>query len=415
MSLIALGINHKTASIKIRDRINFANRHVGGALAELCQQKGVSEAAILSTCNRTELYCKVNNYEQAPMIWLHDYYHIQSDQLKPFLYTHTDSSAVRHMLRVACGLDSMVLGEPQILGQLKNAYQNAYNAGSLGQQLNRLFEHSFKVAKVVRSTTTIGKHPISIGYAGVQLAQQIFGPLAKQTALLIGAGKTIELVAWHLHKSNLKQMIIANRTLQNSEAIAKRYSAYAAQLDDISKHLEMADIVISATSSQQPIINKPMLEAILQKRKHRPIFIIDLAVPRDIDHKVNELKDVYLYNIDDLQNVIDKNMIYRQEGAVQAEQIVEHQTNEFMGWLNSLNAIPTICELREKTKAIEQQAIDQGLKKLNAGVAPEIVLKETAHNITQKIIHSPSQKLRQASAEKRSDLLKAIKELFNLI
>jgi glutamyl-tRNA reductase len=415
MTLIAYGINHETAPIDLREKVNFGTDVVADALHELKNQNGIHEAAILSTCNRTEIYCSIDlNNSHNPINWLHDFHGLKQGQLTPFLYKHPDENAVRHVLRVASGLDSMVLGEPQVLGQLKTAYQNAVSAGSIGHQLNRLFQHSFHVAKEVRTNTSIGNHPVSVAYAAVRLAQQIFGDLSNQTALLIGAGETIELTAKHLKENGLNRMIIANRTLERSQRLANEYSVYAIQIGDIPKHLAEADIVISSTASQLPILGKGAVESAIKARKHKPMFMVDIAVPRDIEVEVGEMDDVYLYTVDDLKDIVQGNMQSRQNAAKQAEKIIDAQAQEFMDWLNSLDAVSTIRALRGQAEKIQEEVIQAGLSKLRNGADPETILQETARNLTNKLIHSPSSQLRNASADSREDLLQAAEELYSL-
>jgi glutamyl-tRNA reductase len=415
MTLIAYGINHSTAPIEVREKVSFGNDIVTDALNELKHQNGVHEAAILSTCNRTEIYCSVdqqNNHN--PVEWLHNFHGMKQDQLQPFLYKHPDQNAVRHVLRVASGLDSMILGEPQVLGQLKDAYHHAISAGSIGHQLNRLFQHSFHVAKEVRSNTAIGNHPVSVAYAAVRLAQQIFGELKDQTALLIGAGETIELAAKHLHDNGLKRMIIANRTLERSQRLASEYSGYAIQIGDIPSHLAEADIVISSTASPLPILGKGAVESAIKIRKHKPMFMVDIAVPRDIEVEVGDMDDIYLYSVDDLKDMVQENLKNRQEAAKQAEKIIDTQAQEFMDWLSSLDAVSTIRALRGQAEQIQEDVIQKGLSKLRNGADPETILLETARNLTKKLIHVPSSKLRNASAQNRDDLLQAAEELYSL-
>lgn len=415
MTLIAFGINHATAPIEIREKISFGVETMPDALHELKHQNGVHEAAILSTCNRTELYCnldKENNLN--PIDWLHNFHSMKPGLLKPFLYTHPDLNAVKHLLRVASGLDSMILGEPQVLGQMKNAYQKAVTAGSIGHQLNRLFQHSFHVAKEVRSNTSIGNHPVSVAFAAVRLAQQIFGDLEKQTALLIGAGETIELATKHLHEKGLRRMIIANRTLERSQRLANEYSVFAIQIGDIPKHLEEADIVISSTASPLPILGKGAVESAIKQRRHKPIFMVDIAVPRDIEVEVGKLDDVYLYSVDDLKDMVQENLRNRQEATKQAEKIIDSQAREFMYWLDSLDAVSTIRALRGQAENIQNEVTQSALQKLQQGGNPESILQEAARNLTNKLMHSPSANLRNASAEKRDELLKAAEELYNL-
>ena len=415
MGIYAIGLNHKNAPVEIRERVSFASDIVPDALHDLTRSPKVHEAAILSTCNRTELYVNMDAANsELPMSWLSEFHDIHTHELTPHLYSHPDELAVRHMLRVASGLDSMILGEPQVLGQLKTAYQLALNQGSLGKTLNRLFQHTFKAAKDVRSNTSIGAHPVSVAFAAVRLAKQIFGDLSKQNALLIGAGETIELVARHLQQNSIGKMMIANRTVERSETLAMQYSAQALSLAEIPDHLPQADIVISSTASQLPILGKGALESALRARKHRPMFLVDLAVPRDIEAEVNELDDIYLYTVDDLKDVVKENLNNRKQAAIQAEQIIEVQVHEFMQWMNSLDAVTTIRAVREHTLNLKEQALLDAQIRIRNGADPDRVLTEFAHNLTNKFIHTPSQQLREAGAKGRKELLSAVHELFDL-
>lgn len=415
MTLLAFGLNHATAPLEVREKVVFGADILSDALHDLGHQRGIHEAAILSTCNRTEIYCSLNDVDRLKaQEWFHDFHGLSAAELQPFLYSHPDAHAVKHVLRVASGLDSMVLGETQVLGQLKDAYQAAMKNGSIGKLLGQLFQHSFKVAKQVRSNTAIGSHPVSVAYAAVRLAQQIFGDLSKHTALLIGAGETIELVARHLHGAGLQRMIIANRTLERSQHLAEEFSAYAINLSDIPQHLNEADIIISSTASPLPILGKGAIETAIIRRKHRPVFIVDIAVPRDVEAEAGELEDVYLYTVDDLKEVIDENMRSRQKAAEQAEEIIDAQVQQFMAWLNSLDAVSTIRALRKQASSLQAEELANALRKLRQGGDPEQILQHVTHSLTNKLIHAPSSQLRQASAEGRQDLIQATHELFNL-
>jgi glutamyl-tRNA reductase len=415
MALLALGLNHTTAPLEIREKVTFGDEIVSAALVDLKKQGGVDEAVILSTCNRTEIYCSINCQDSLRLVdWLTGFHGFRQSELQPFLYSHPDASAVKHILRVASGLDSMILGEPQVLGQLKNAYHTAVQTGSIGQLLGRLFQHSFKVAKEIRSNTAIGKHPVSVAYAAIRLAQQIFGNLEQQTALLIGAGETIELAARHLHEMKLHRMIIANRTLERSQYLAAELNAYAITLRDIPQHLQEADIIISATASPLPILGKGAIESAIKKRKHKPIFIVDIAVPRDIEPEAGELEDVYLYTVDDLKEVIEGNLRNRQEAAVQAEEIIDTHVLHFMEWLDSLDSVTTIRAIREQASRMQDQMLAVALQKLQQGADPEQVIQEFSRALTNKLVHAPSSQLRNASATGRQDLLQAARKLFNL-
>lgn len=415
MGLFAFGLNHTTAPLEIREKVTFGSDMLADALLELTNQGGIEEVAILSTCNRTEIYCNLDHDSQQILIeWFGDLHGFRQTELQQFTYTYPDKNAVRHVLRVASGLDSMVLGEPQVLGQMKDAYQLAVRTGSIGQLLSRLFQYSFKVAKQIRSHTAIGSHPVSIAFAAVRLAQQIFSDLSQQTALLIGAGETIELAARHLHENGLKRMIIANRTFERSQLLASEFNGYAITLADIPIHLEEADIIISATASQLPILGKGAIESAIKKRKHRPVFIVDIAVPRDIEPEAGDLDDVYLYTVDDLKDIVEENMKNRQAAALQAEEIIDTQAAQFMDWLSSLSAVSTIRAMREQATVIQRNALDAAILKLRQGGDPEQILHEVTRLLTNKLIHHPSTQLRNAGSLGREDLLHAARELFNL-
>jgi glutamyl-tRNA reductase len=415
MSLIALGINHRTAPVDIRERVAFPPERLGDALRELACLPQVREAAILSTCNRTEIYCHLEGGDTGAVVgWLSDYHRLSPDQLTPLLYIHPDQDAIRHMFRVAAGLDSMILGEPQILGQMKTAFQSAREAGTLDAQLGKLFQHTFTVAKQVRTDTAIGASPVSVAFAAVSLARQIFGDLSAHTALLIGAGETIELAARHLADHELGRMIVANRTVERAHALAAEFNGYAIALSEMPAHLAEADIVISSTASQLPILGKGAVESALKTRKHRPIFMVDIAVPRDIEAEVAELADVYLYTVDDLHEVIQENMKSRQEAAAQAEEIIEVQCTHFMGWLRSLNAVSTIRDFRDRADARREEVLDKARRRLARGEDPDAVLQYLAHTLTNKLIHNPSATLRQAGYDGRSDFIRTARELLGL-
>jgi len=415
MTLFAFGLNHTTAPLEVREKVAFNGEVLPEALLELSHQEGVDEAAILSTCNRTEIYCSLDlNNHQGPIDWFSAYHGFSHDELRPFMYSHPDINAVKHLLRVASGLDSMVLGEPQVLGQLKSAYQTAMSAGSVGQLLGRLFQHSFRVAKEIRTSTEIGNHPVSVAFAAVRLSRQIFGDLSDKTVLLIGAGETIELAAKHLRESGLQRMIVANRTLQRSRHLASEYSGYAIALEDIPEHLYEADIVIASTARDSCIVTREMVEEAVQRRKHRPVFMVDIAVPRDIEPAAGDLDDVYLYTVDDLQDVIEENIRNRREAAKQAEEIIETQVLHFMDWMNSLNAVNTIVAMREQAARIREDVLESATHRLRSGADPEAVMREMSRSLTNKLIHAPSASLRKADDERRDALLGAAQELFNL-
>ncbi len=415
MALLALGINHKTAPVDIRERVAFAPEHLAEAVAKACDEAKLSEVAILSTCNRTELYCSLEDERSAQLLqWLADYHRVDPQQLKECSYEHWDQSAAQHMMRVAAGLDSLVLGEPQILGQLKNAFSVSQDAGRLHAELGRLFRHTFSVAKQVRTETSIGQNPVSVAYAAVSLAQHIFADLGESRALLIGAGETIELVARHLKQAGVRSITIANRTLGRALALAGEVQGKAIEFSQIPDELENADILISSTASQLPILGKGSVEAALKKRRHAPMFMVDIAVPRDIEPQVGELEDVYLYTVDDLTEVIEENQRSRQDAAQEAEQLIEQGAGQFMRQLRELDAVDTLTQLRSKHTQLAEEELARALRLLEQGKPAEEVMKRLAHGLTNKFLHQPTVQLRQASAEGRDDLQALAAELFKL-
>ncbi len=415
MTLLAVGINYNTAPVSIRERLSYPADTLCNSLKELGQVQGISEAAILSTCNRTEFYCTANSTDEKYLVdWVADTKKINSENLRPYLYTHYDNQLIRHMFRVACGLDSMILGEPQILGQMKSAYQAAYKAGTLGKNLGKLFQQTFSAAKKVRTDTSIGSSPVSVAFAAVQLAQQIFDKLTDQTAVLIGAGETIELTARHLKQQGVGRIIIANRTHAKAQALAEQFNGTAITLAELPLYLAEADIVISSTASQLPILGKGSVESALKKRRYKPMFMVDLAVPRDIEAEVEQLRDVYLYTVDDLQHTIDQNMDSRRRAAAQAEEIIDTQVDHFLGWLRAQSAQTTIRDYRLQAEQTRDETLQKALTMLKNGSTPEDVLNRLAHTLTNKLIHTPSAQIRDAAANDRHDLIAAVHEIFKL-
>ncbi len=415
MTLLSVGINYNTAPVAVRERLAFPANTLKSSLRALLDNQGIKGAAILSTCNRTEFYCQTESNDTAAVIqWLADDKKIQPAAFTPYLYSHTDSQSIRHMFRVACGLDSMILGEPQILGQMKTAYQAAYEAGTLGKHLGKLFHHTFSAAKKVRTDTSIGSSPVSVAFTAVQLAQQIFDSLNDQTALLIGAGETIELTARHLHQKNIGRIIIANRTYDKAHALASQFNGYAIALSEISSHLAEADIVISSTASQLPILGKGRVESAIKKRRHKPMFMVDLAVPRDIEAEVEQLQDVYLYTIDDLQHTININMDSRRKAAEQAEEIIDTQVEYFLSWMRSLGAQSVIKDYRQQAELTRDEMLAKALTSLKNGDTAEDTLQRLAYSLTNKLIHTPSSQIRDAGANDRHDLVAAAREIFKL-
>ncbi|WP_020484783.1 glutamyl-tRNA reductase [Methylomonas sp. MK1] len=415
MTLLAVGINYNTAPVAIRERLAFPTEALDNTLKNLWNLREISEAAILSTCNRTEFYYQADSDNQSSLVnWIADTKQIKPADFTPYLYSYKDSQSIRHMFRVACGLDSMILGEPQILGQMKTAYHAASQAGTLGRNLSKLFQHTFSAAKKVRTDTAIGSSPVSVAFAAVQLAQQIFDKLSEQTALLIGAGETIELTARHLYQHGIGRIIIANRTYDKAHALAMQFNGYAINLAELPNHLAEADIVVSSTASQLPILGKGRVESAIKIRKHKPMFMVDLAVPRDIEAEVAQLRDVYLYTVDDLQNTVNQNMDSRRRAAEQAEEIIDTQVEHFMAWLRSQGAQETIRDFRTQAEQTRDEALQKALAQLNSGAAADEVLQRLAHTLTNKLIHTPCAQLREAGANERHDLIAASREIFKL-
>jgi len=415
VAIFALGINHKTAPVNIREQVAFTPEKLPLALTGILSHSPASEAAIVSTCNRTELYCELHANDRDALIrWFEDFHNIERNTLEPYIYSFTDQDAIKHILRVASGLDSLVLGEPQILGQIKDAYGFASDAGTIGRQLNRLFQHTFSVAKQVRTDTAIGSSPVSVAFAAVSLAKRIFANLSDHTALLIGAGDTIELVARHLKDQNVKHMIVANRTVERAQILAEQFNGEAVALADIPSRLVDADIIISSTASQLPILGKGAVESALKTRKHRPMFMVDIAVPRDIEPEVGDLRDVYLYTVDDLHDVIQEGQQSREQAAEQAEEIIENETQHFLGWLRSLDAVDTIRAYRNKADIIREEALQIAQRQLASGKEPQQVIQDLARGLTNKLVHDPSVQLSRAAYDGRDELLTLAQELFNL-
>ena len=416
MTIYSLGINYRSASLDIREKVVFAPENMTKALQSLIKAIDVTEASILSTCNRTEIYLvtpnDLDNSIEKVLDWLASYHKVLPEILLNSCYTYEDENAVRHLMRVASGLDSMILGEPQILGQLKSSYAVAQEAGTVATKLNQLYQQAFFVAKRVRTETAIGQNPVSVAYAGVKLSQQIFSNFKDVHVLLIGAGETIELVAKHLLEKKVGSITVSNRTLRRAEELAEEFGAHAILFSDIPEFLEKADILISSTGSQLPILGKGAVESAIKKRKHKPMFMLDLAVPRDIEPEVANLDDVYLFTIDDLQEVILENMRSREDAADKAKKIIEDGVNEWKKQIKSLDAVAVIRAFRkniEKTRDIETE---KALTSLKSGQDPEGVLKNLARSLTNKLMHSPSRKLKEAGEQGRTDDIRLTNNLF---
>ncbi|GMG86552.1 glutamyl-tRNA reductase [Biformimicrobium ophioploci] len=414
MPLLALGINHNTAPVQVRERVAFAPESMAAALVEARSVVGCGEMAILSTCNRSEIYADSDSID-AVLGWLSRHHKIPEQELRACCYAHMGADSVRHMMTVACGLDSLVLGEPQILGQMKSAYTVAREAGTVGSILHSAFQQVFSVAKRVRTETAIGENPVSVAYAAVSLASRIFSDLHDQTALLIGAGETVELVARHLVEQGVKRIYVANRTLRRAEELAESFGAEAILLADIPEHLAEADIVISSTASQLPILGKGAVESALRTRKHRPMFMVDIAVPRDIEAEVAELDDVYLYTVDDLRSVIDEGMRSREEAAEKARGLIVEATDDFMREFRALDGVDTIRSFREMAAKTRDDEMARALTQLQSGGEPEKVLQALARSLTNKLIHAPTVSIKQASADGDLERIQLLRELLGLV
>jgi glutamyl-tRNA reductase len=413
MTLVVLGLSHRTAPVEVRERLAFDSLQLPPALDALRACPGVAESMILSTCNRTELYCDLDaGATRAPLAWLTAYRGIGATHLEPHLYRLDDVQAVRHTLRVASGLDSLIVGEPQILGQLKQAYRTAVAAGTVGKLLNRLMQFAFSTAKLIRSETEIGHTPVSVAYAAVKLAQQIHGDLAGRSALLVGAGDTIALVANHLAAARIGRLVIANRSPEDARALAARYGGEAIELAALPAQLTRVDIVVSATGSRLPIITRAIIEAALAARAYDPMFVVDLAVPRDVEAGVGELDDVYLYTVDDLDHVVSSNLELRREAAAQAEEMVHLQVQDYMDWLQVQGSGPTIAAFRARGERLRDEALAGARARLARGEDPDVVLQGLAHTLTNKLLHHPTASLRRAGG--REEVVRIARDLLGL-
>ena len=415
MTLVALGINHKTAPIQVREKIAFSPTEVPESLQDILSLPNSAEVALLSTCNRTELYLSLENEDLSHIFkWLEQYKSLSRDELDAYHYVYQGEQAVAHMMKVACGLDSMVLGEPQILGQMKQAFNTARTTGTIGTFLDKGFQQSFSVAKTVRTETDIGASAVSVAYAAVTLAKRLFSRLDDMTILFIGAGETIELVAKHFNESATMNMIVANRSRERATLLAESYDAEIITLTEIPTHLSKADIVISSTASPLPILGKGLVEKVIKERKHKPMFMIDLAVPRDIEMEVRDLADVYLYDVDDLQDIIQENMQVREQAAEEARLIISEHSGRYMTWLRSLDAVATIKTFRNKYQNLAEQELLRSLSRLEQGEAPDALLKELSHRLTNKFLHEPTRQLTEATGKGKTDSLLVARDLFSL-
>jgi glutamyl-tRNA reductase len=412
MSLYTLGLNHHTAPLAVRERVVFHVERLREALAEI--KRGLaSEAAILSTCNRTELYLAAEQPPAAVAGWLAQYHRVEPDELQRYLYTLPREQAVRHAFRVASGLDSMVLGEPQILGQMKEAARAAESAGTLGTVLHKLFQRSFAVAKEVRTTTSVGAASVSMAAAAVKLAARIFPSLKDQKLLFIGAGEMIELCATHFAAQAPARIAVANRTLERAERLARRFNGEALELKALPERLHEYDIVVSCTASSLPILGKGLVERALRARRRRPMFMVDLAVPRDIEQEAGELDDIFVYTLDDLARIVSENRGTRRAAVEQAEVIIETQVGQFMHWMQARESVPLIRALREHGEQARRHEVERALRLLQRGDDPARVLEALSQGLTNKLLHAPTRALNDTAGDERA-LGQILARLFRL-
>jgi glutamyl-tRNA reductase len=413
MELFAFGINHQTAPLTLREQVVFSAENLVQALRDLVDRHPVKEAAIISTCNRTEVYCHTDEPRQA-MHWLAEYHRLKTQNIEPHLYQLPRERAVKHAFRVASGLDSMVLGEAQILGQFKTAVRAAESAGTLGLLLNKLFQRTFSVAKAVRSETDIGASTVSMASAAVRLAERIYPSIAAQSVLFVGAGEMIELTATHFSARHPKHVTFANRTLDRAQHLAERFRGRTITFNELASQLAVHDIIVTCTASMLPIIGKGLIESALRARKHRPLLIIDLAVPRDVETEVGGLDDVFLYTVDDLGRIAREGLDMRESAVAQAEAIIETQVGDFMQWLDNRKLVPTIRALRDDAERMRRRELERAMRRIAHGDDAGKVVEQLSHALTNKFLHAPTHALNHASDEDREQLVGMLRRLHQL-
>jgi glutamyl-tRNA reductase len=413
MQLFAFGMNHHTAPLAVREQVTFHAENLGAALRDLVSRESVREAAIISTCNRTEVYCSTPEPVRA-IDWLARFHHLQAPALEPFLYTLPREQAVSHAFRVASGLDSMVIGEPQILGQMKDAVKSAEQAGTLGTVLHKLFQSTFSVAKEVRSRTDIGTRSVSMAAAAVKVAERIYPSIAGQKVLFVGAGEMIELCATHFAARQPREMTFANRSMERGELLARRFKGHVITLNDLPEQLAFHDIVVTCTASTLPILGKGMIERAIKARRHRPILMIDLAVPRDVEAEVAELDDVFLYSVDDLGKIVQEGLDARHAAVAQAEAIIDTSVHAFMNWLENRELVPTIRALRDQAERMRRHELERAARMLAKGDDPAKVLEQLSHSLTNKFLHAPTQALNSVQTGERDALVVALNRLYEI-
>ena len=413
MQLLTFGLNHETAPLAVRERVVFHAENLVQALRDLVAGNRVREAAIISTCNRTEIYCSTDEPRDA-VHWLADYHRMLPQQLEPYLYHLPQEQAVKHAFRVASGLDSLVLGEPQILGQFKQAVRSAEAAGTLGLVLNKLFQRTFSVAKSVRSETDIGASTVSMASAAVQLAGRIYPSIAEQNIVFVGAGEMIELCAAHFAAQHPKRLTFANRTEARGEQLARRFLGRVISLKDLPGQLALHDIVVSSTAASLPLIGKGLVESALKARRHRPMLMFDLAVPRDIEAEVSTLDDVFLYTVDDLGRMAREGLDVRQNAVAQAEVIIENHVTDFMHWLGNRELVPAIRAMRDSAERARRHELERAQRRIARGEDPQRVLDELSRALTNKLLHPPTHALSHAGVDERETLAKTLARLYHL-
>jgi len=414
MTILALGINHTTATVDVRERVAFQPSQLEAALQSMLQQGIATESVILSTCNRTELYFYAEQDSLERVIdWLAMFHQVPREELSQFVYRHENEQAIQHLMKVASGLDSLVLGEPQILGQVKEAYQAARNAGSIGSVFDRLFQNTFAAAKSVRTETEIGQNAVSVAFSAVSLAKHIFDRLDQAEVLIVGAGDTAELAAKHLRDQGVRKLNVANRTQERAEELTAVVGGKAWSLGQLQQLLPKADIVISSTASPVPVIGKGWVETAIKQRKHKPMLFIDLAVPRDIEEEVGELNDVYLYTVDDLQKIVSQNKEQRQQAAEEADVIIARHVEDFSGWMRSLNAVSLLREYRANVERIAELQKQRALTALAAGKPAEEVIHELSLRLANTLAHKPTTAIQNAARKNDLNALAAYQQLIH--
>ena len=413
MQLFAFGMNHHTAPLAVREQVTFHAENLEAALRDLVEHESVREAAIISTCNRTDVYCSTHEPIRA-IDWLARFHHLKAPVLEPFLYTLPRERAVTHAFRVASGLDSMVIGEPQILGQMKDAVKSAEHAGTLGTVLHKLFQSTFSVAKEVRTQTDIGASSVSMAAAAIKVAERIYPSIAGQNILFVGAGEMIELCSTYFAAKQPREMTFANRSIERGEQLASRFQGRVITLNDLPEQLALHDIVVTCTASTLPILGKGMIERALRARRHRPILMIDLAVPRDVEAEVAELDDVFLYSVDDLGKIVQEGLDTRHAAVAQAEAIINANVHAFMHWLENRELVPTIRALRDQVERMRRHELERATRMLAKGDDPQKVLEQLSHSLTNKFLHAPTHALNSADARERDILVGALSRLYEI-